>query len=49
MNCAFGDAGAPDEEGDVDVFFNAAALARREPVLPDVEAVVGRVDDVGVG
>lgn len=49
LNCSFCDAGTPDEEGDIDVFFDAAAFARWEPVLPDVEAVVGRVDEIGVG
>jgi hypothetical protein len=37
-----------DDEGNVDVFFEAAFLPRLESVLADMVAVVGRVDDVGV-
>lgn len=37
---AFGYTGSSDEEGDVDVFFVRALLARLESVLADVIAVV---------
>ena len=45
---ALGDARAAHEEGDVDVLLDVARLAGREAVLPEVEAVVGGVDEVGV-
>lgn len=45
---SFGDPRTADEKGNVDIFFDAAALAGRETVLADVEAIVGRVDQVRV-
>lgn len=45
---AFRNSRTADDEGNVDVFFEAAFLARLESVLADMVAVVGRVDDVGV-
>ena len=45
---AFSNARAADEERDVDIFFYAAGFAGRQPVLADVEAVVGCVYQVSV-
>ena len=45
---AFRNSRTADDEGNVDVFFEAAFLPRLESVLADMVAVVGRVDDVGV-
>ena len=45
---ACGDAGSADDEGHIDVFFVGAALAGRQSVLADVEAVVRGIEDVGV-
>ena len=42
------DARPADDERHVDVFFVGAVLAGEHAVLADVEAVVGRVDDVGI-
>ena len=46
---ARGDAWAPDHEGHVDVFLDGARLAGGQSVLPDVEPIVRRVDQVRVG
>lgn len=48
LHGALGHAGPADEEGDVDVFFDVAALAGGQAVLADVVAVVGGVDQVCV-
>lgn len=48
LHGAFGHARSADEKGYVDIFFNVAAFARREPVLANVETVVCRVDEVRV-
>lgn len=45
---SLGHAGAADKEWYVDVFLDSARLSRHETVLPDVETVVGREDNVGV-
>ena len=44
LNGAFCDTGTADEEGYVEVFFDAAAFTWWEAVLRDVEAVVCCVD-----
>lgn len=44
LDCAFCYARSADEEGYVDVFFDAAAFTRRQLVLANVEPIVCCVD-----
>lgn len=48
LHSALWHARTANEEGDVDVFFDVAALTRRKTMLADVVAVVSRVDDISV-
>jgi hypothetical protein len=48
LSSILGDTRAADEEGNVNIFFYSAALARWETVLSDVVSVVSCVDQVSV-
>jgi len=48
LNCAFSNTRTADKERDVDIFFYAARFTGREPVLADVEAVVGCINQISV-
>lgn len=48
LHIAFRDSGATNEQGDSDVLFKTACLARWESVLADVEPVVRGIYNVGV-
>lgn len=41
-------AGAADQEGHVDVFFNSASLSWLKTMLSNVETIVRREDDIGI-
>lgn len=48
LHLAFWDSRAADVEWNPDIFVESCRLPRRQPMLTDMEPIVGRIEDVGV-